>query len=114
MTGHIRRRGKNSWELKFDAGRDAGTGKRVTRYHSVKGTRREAGDKLAALITAARTGSDVEPSRQTVADYLIQRLAQWQASNKISAKTAERYGELIENQIVPHLGAKQLQKLKAI
>ena len=42
MTGHIRRRGENSWELKFDLGTDPQTGKRLTRYHSFKGTKREA------------------------------------------------------------------------
>lgn len=42
MTGHIRRRGKQSWELKFDAGNDAVTGKRKIRYQSFKGTKREA------------------------------------------------------------------------
>jgi integrase len=40
-------------------------------------------------------------------------LAQWEAQ-KISPKTAERYRELIENQIIPHLGAKAMQKLKAM
>ena len=28
MKGHIRQRGKRSFELKFDAGRDSATGKR--------------------------------------------------------------------------------------
>jgi hypothetical protein len=37
MTGHVRRRGKSSWELKFDLGNDPLTGKRLTRYHSSKG-----------------------------------------------------------------------------
>jgi hypothetical protein len=36
MTGHIRSRGENSWELKFDLGRDPATGKRASRYHSFK------------------------------------------------------------------------------
>ena len=30
--GHIRQQGKGSWELKFDLGRDALTGKRITKY----------------------------------------------------------------------------------
>jgi len=34
MTGHIRRRGERSWELKFDAGNDPVTGKRRIRYAS--------------------------------------------------------------------------------
>ena len=52
MTGHVRRRGKASWEIKFDLGRDPATGKRRIRYHSFKGTKR------AAEIEAARLASD--------------------------------------------------------
>ena len=40
MKGHIRQRGKNSFELKFDAGRDPATGKRRIQYASFKGTKR--------------------------------------------------------------------------
>ena len=56
MTGHIRRRGKRSWELKFDLGTDALTGKRRIQYASFKGTKREAEIKLAQLVSAASTG----------------------------------------------------------
>ena len=42
MTGHIRRRGERSWELKFDLGADPLTGKRRIRYASFKGTKRDA------------------------------------------------------------------------
>jgi hypothetical protein len=45
-------------------------------------------------------------------EHVRNRVAQWEGSGNISAKTAERYRELIENQIVPHLGEKQVQKLK--
>jgi len=57
----------------------------------------------------------VAPSQLTVAEHLRARVAQWETSGKrkISAKTAERYRELIKNQIVPHLGTKPLQKLQA-
>src|SRR6478752_1065475 len=61
MSGHIRRRGERSWELKFDLGRDPATGKRASRYHSFKGTKREAQRKLAELIAAASSGSYIEP-----------------------------------------------------
>ena len=37
MKGHIRQRGKNSFELKFDAGRDPATGKRKIQYPASKG-----------------------------------------------------------------------------
>ena len=42
MSGHIRKRGKNSWQLKFDAGVDATTGRRNTQFCTFKGTRPEA------------------------------------------------------------------------
>ena len=111
MKGHIRQRGKNSFELKFDAGRDPATGKRKIQYASFKGTKREAQIKLASLITSVGTGSYVEPSKSTVADFARARVTQWEAAGDISARTAQRYRQLVENQIAPHIGAKALQKL---
>ena len=59
MSGHIRRRGKASWELKFDV---PGTnGVRETRYASVKGTKREAAARLTELLSAAARGTLLEP-----------------------------------------------------
>jgi hypothetical protein len=56
MKGHIQRRGPKTWRLKFDIGRDAGTGKRVTRFVTFHGTKREAQSELARLISAAIVG----------------------------------------------------------
>jgi integrase len=112
MTGHIRRRGEHSWELKFDDGRDPATSKRIIRYASVKGTRKDAQRKLVELLKARDVGVSVEPSKLTVAEHVRARVVQWEASEEISPKTAERYRELVENQIVPHLGGKLIQKLK--
>jgi integrase len=112
MTGHIRRRGERSWELKFDLGRDPSTGERKTAYQSFKGTKREAQIKLAELITTASRGTYVEPTKITVADFVRARIDQWEAApDGITARTAQRYRQLTEHQIVPHLGAKTLQKL---
>src|SRR6185437_8734240 len=103
MSGHIRRRGKHSWELKFAAGIDPATGKRRTRYASFKGTKREAEIKLAELITSDAKGSYVERSKLTVASHVESRIEQWESAKDISAKTAERYRELLVNQIRPHI-----------
>src|SRR5215831_19008020 len=113
MRGHIRRRGANSWELKFDAGRDH-TGKRKIQYVSFKGTRREAQAKLTDLLAAIGQGDYVEPSKVTVIDFVRARVDQWEAAGNISARTAQRYRQLAENQIAPHLGNKQLQKLSRL
>jgi integrase len=112
MSGHIRRRGERSWELKFDHGRDPATGRRVIRYHSVKGTRREAEKRLTELLKARDDGAYVEPTKLTIAEYLRGRVEQWRSNGDISPKTAERYRELVENQIVPHLGSVGLQRLR--
>jgi hypothetical protein len=74
VKGHIRRRGERSRELKFDAGRDPFTGRRLTRYASFKGTKREAQVKLAGLITAVDDGSYVEPSKITIGDFVCGRI----------------------------------------
>jgi integrase len=111
MKGHIRQRGKHSFELKFDAGRDPTTGKRKIQYASFKGTKREAQIKLAALITSVGADSYVEPSKSTVAEFVRARVTQWEAAGDISARTAQRYRQLVENQIAPHIGIKALQKL---
>jgi integrase len=110
MKGNITRRGKNSWRLKFDAGRDA-SGKRKVQYITFRGNKREAQNRLATLIASVGQGSYVEPSKATVAEFVRGRVDQWEAAQDISARTARRYRQLVENQIVPHLGAALLQRL---
>jgi hypothetical protein len=70
MTGHIRRRGERSWELKFDIGTDPQTGKRLTRHHSFEGTKREAEAELIRLKAGVDRGEYVDPSKLTVSEFL--------------------------------------------
>src|SRR5215510_16414222 len=109
MRGHIRRRGANSWQLKYDIAREEG-GRHIV-YRSFKGTRREAAAELARLLARAADGGHVDPSKLTVADHARARFAQWKATGAISPKTAEGYAFLIERHIIPHLGSKLVQKL---
>src|SRR5262245_36621434 len=39
------------------------------------------------------------------AEFVRERINQWEAANDISPRTAQRYRQLAEDQIVPHLGA---------
>ena len=105
-VGHVRRRGRNSWELKYDVGVDS-AGRRKTRYASFKGTKRDAHIEIGKLVAAAADGT--EPSKVTVGDYL---LAWMNGPHGLAGKTAERYRQLIEAQIIPHIGAIVMQKLK--
>jgi integrase len=109
--GHIRPRGRRSWELKFDAGRDPATGERKIQHHSFKGTKSEAKIKLAELIAAVGKGTYVEPSKLTVAEHVRDRIDQWEESGAISPRTAQRYRQLLDGQIAPRIGARLIQKL---
>lgn len=112
MTGHIRRRGGRSWELKFDVGIDA-TGKRKTRYASFKGSKRDAAIELSKLVAAASTGEQVDPSKLTLNEFLDRWERDWCAGN-VGLKTRERYSELLRLHVRPHIGATRLQKLRPV
>jgi integrase len=119
-AGHIQRRGKYSWRLKFEGPRDPETRQRNMQYLTVRGTKAEAKVKLAELVAAVGNSTYVEPSKLTVAEHVRARVEQWEAAydaagkTGISPKTTERYRELVENQIVPHIGAKPVQKLRPL
>jgi integrase len=75
------------------------------------GARGEAQVKKAELIAALSQGSYVERSKMTVAEFVASRIQQWEANSTISARSAQRYRQLAENQIAPHIGTKPIQKL---
>jgi integrase len=112
MKGHIRRRGERSWELKFDTDPDPLTGKRITKYRSLRGTRKEAETELARLIVSIADGAYTDPSKVTLGEFL-DRWETW-AATQVSAKTLERYKELARHHVRPHLGTARLQRLKTV
>jgi integrase len=107
MRGSIQKRGRHSWRIKYDIPNTAAG--RETRYLTVRGTRRDAERELAKIVTAAHDGTLVEPSRITVADHLHAWL---DGAHGLAGKTLERYRQLAEMQIIPHLGTLPLQKLR--
>jgi integrase len=109
-AGSIARRGAHSWRIKYEAGeRDVKTGKRATRWVTVNGTKKEAQKELTRLLSAIDSGISVDPSTLTVVEHLRAWLSR---AGHLSGKTRERYGDFIEQQIVPHLGSLPLQKLR--
>jgi site-specific recombinase XerD len=113
MTGHIRRRSKNSWELKFEVGTDPLTGRRRIRYASFKGTKRAAALELARLVSENAAGGSVDPSKTTVNEFLDRWDRDWASAN-VSPKSLERYRSIIKKQIRPHLGHFQIQKMRPV
>jgi hypothetical protein len=111
MKGSIVRRGERSWRIKYDVGRDA-TGRRRVHTATVAGTKKEAQAELTRRLAALDAGTLVEPSKATLADYMRSWI-ETAATLSLSPKTAERYRQLVDQQIIPHLGALPLQKLRA-
>lgn len=113
MKGHIRQRGERSWAIVIDLGRDPATGRRQQKWHSVKGTKRDAQKELARLVHEYNTGAYVEPSKLNLGEYLRQWLADY-AQGRVAARTFDRYEEIIRLRLSPALGAMPLSKLQPL
>jgi integrase len=110
--GHIRQRGKQSWELKFDLGRDPATGKRLSRHVTFKGTKREAQAELNRLLNRRNEGTYVDPTKMSVAEYLEHWLTV-DIERRVARKTVLRHRGIVKHQIVPRLGHVPVRKLTA-
>jgi integrase len=104
--GSIRRRGKASWEVQIELPPE--NGKRQRQYFNVKGTRAAAQKAMTEKLSQLDGGVVIEPSKLTVAEHM----RSWVKVADVSPKTRERYGDLIEQQIVPHIGSVLLQRLR--
>jgi Arm DNA-binding domain len=87
MKGHIRERSPGHWAIVIDV-RDPQTGKRKRRWHSFKGTKREAQVRCAQLIAEAQGGAAVNPSRIAVNQFLDRFERDWVALHVSAASAA--------------------------
>jgi integrase len=108
-TGHIRERSPGSWELRYSLGTDPATGSRRIATTTVKGNRKAAEKELRRLLRTLDTGEHVDPSRMTVREWLTTWLAA--VREEVSPKSHERYSEIVDNFLVPELGAVAITKL---
>ena len=110
MRGHIRERSPGHWAIILDA-RDPQTGRRKRRWHSFKGTKRQAQVECSRLITEAQGGAFIDPGRVTVGDYLDRWLDHM--ATLVSPRTHECYSETISACLGPALGNIRLGKLRS-
>jgi integrase len=109
MKGHIRQRSAGHWAIVIDV-RDPQTGKRKRRWHSFRGTKREAQVECARLISELQKGTNVDTTRITVAAFLERWLEHMQG--QVSPRSLERYAELARKNLAPLLGGLALAKLQ--
>ena len=112
MSGHIRQRSPGSFELRYFLGTDLATGKRKYATATVKGSRKDAEKALRRLLRALDIGEHVDPNRITVRDWLATSLEA--VRQEVSAKTYERYGEIVNHFPAPALGSLLLAKLAPV
>jgi integrase len=110
MRGHVRERSPGHWAIVIDVPSE--DGKRKQRWHSFKGTTREAQKECARLITEMERGTHVEPSRDTVAEFLEHWIEHMQG--QVSPRSHERYAEIARKNLVPLLGGLKLTKLQSV
>ena len=114
MKGHIRERSPGRWAIILDV-QDT-TGKRKRKWHSFKGTKREAQIECARLISEMNSGEYVETSKLTIEQWIDQWIkagAPGRKKKKVGQRTLERYEELLNVHVKPKLGLRPLQKLQA-
>src|SRR6478735_8838535 len=109
MKGHIRERSPGRWAIILDT-REPETGKRKRKWHSFRGTKREAQIECARLISAIQGGTYLEPSKTTLAQFFERWLGHMKS--QISPKSHARYSELARKNIAPFLGSVVLSKLR--
>ena len=109
MKGHIRERSPGCWAIILDA-RDPLTGHRKRRWHSFKGTKRQAQFECARLISEIQRGIHTEPNKITVAEFMERWLTTVRPN--VAPRTLERYAEIVRTYIRPVLGATPLAKLQ--
>jgi integrase len=115
VSGHVRQRGKKGrWYAVIDVV-EGGKRKRIWHRLDAKITGKKEAEAACTLLEAKKIeGTYVSPSKIMVAEFVRGRVDQWEAAGNITARTAQRYRVSVENQIVPHLGTKPLQKVTTL
>jgi len=112
MRGHVRARGKESWEIQVYLGTDPATGKPKRHYETVRGKKKDAEKRLREILTAIENGRFVERSRMTLGEYLESWLAGLEGRVEVTSR--ECYASLCRQHIIPKLGHVEIQKLTPI
>jgi len=110
VRGSVVKRG-NGYTVVVELDRDPVTGKRRQKWHSGYRTKRDAERALIELTASVHGGTYVEPSRQTLADYLTDWLAAIEPT--VRPATHHSYARNLRLHVAPTLGTVPLRKVDA-
>ena len=118
MRGSLRRRSTGTWLITLEFGyvTDAATGKkkRVQKYSTFHGTKRQAQDRLTDLLHDATHGTFIEPDKRTVAEWLDEWVDLAIKPPRRTPRAYETYRSVIACHLNPSLGTRRLQGLRVL
>ena len=112
MAGQLIERGERTWLVRVYTGRDE-NGRRKYHNKTIHGAKKDAQRYLNKVLRQHDTGEFVEPSRQTVREYL-KRWLDAAAKPRLRSTTYTNHEYRINKYIVPALGDRRLSQLSPL
>ena len=109
MKGSLRQRSPGSWEITVDLGRDP-LGRRRRKFATVRGTKARAQRRLRELLSTLDRGVGLPTEKIALREWLERWMDEVVAPSRRQG-TKERYREIIDRHIVPHVGGVELGSL---
>jgi integrase len=109
MRGHIRQKGRSSWQIQVYAGTGP-NGQRRRHFETVRGRKGDAQRRLTELLSSLDKGVYTPPGRLTLAEHLHNWLEGYVKTN-CSQRTLDSYQSIIQRHLIPALGNTQLKHL---
>lgn len=110
MNGSVVKKG-GRWYVKVELDPDPATGRRRQKWHSGFATKREAERARIDVLSRLDRGVYVEPSRQTVGEYLAEWLTAIQPT--VRPSTFDSYTRNVRLHVVANIGPMRLARLDA-
>lgn len=110
MRGSVVKKG-DRYYVKIELDVDPATGKRRQKWHSGYRTKRDAERARVDLLSKFDRGEYVEPSHQTLGDFLTEWLVTIEPT--IKATTFDSYSRNVRNHVIAHIGSVRLTKVDA-
>jgi integrase len=108
MSGIIKKSDNGTYWFIVDLGRKP-NGKRYQAKRRGFKTKQGADKAMTALKAEYDSGTFIDPSKRTIADYLEDWLET--SEQLVAPKTFERYQQMVRNHLLPELGGALLQKV---
>jgi len=110
MRGHIRAKGKQSWQIQICTG-NRPDGKPQRYFETVRGRKGDAQRRMNELLVSLEQGVTAPRGHLTVAEHLDQWLEGYVKTN-CGPRTYEGYQSIVRNHLAPAMGHHQLKELQ--